>query len=377
MRICVEASAALHQTAGIGRYARNLLERVIPLRPEDEWTLVHAPSDDGSRVRGTGSIDPGGRLVKMPFNRRRADQIWHRARVPLDIRLMTRSGTDLMYSPDFTAPPAFGVPRIITVHDLAFLTHPQFATEALRKYLGTVVPRQAKSADGVVVVSEATRRDVIDYLGVDEGRVRLVRNGVDRRFLLPAPLTASARADLGLPDQYILMVGTLEPRKNHQNALAAIERFRPGSIPPLVIAGRAGWGYEAITKEADRLSRRGQVIRVDFVEDHILPSLYRDAAVVLYPSWTEGFGLPVLEALGAGSSVITGTAPALREAGGSLAAYVEPGDVEAIAHALEVALAHDVTEDEREARAMWAGDFSWDNSARELAGVFSTFERGR
>lgn len=366
MKTLVDASAAFDQGAGIGRYARNILQRLLRDETNDHWVLLRAPATRGASPYFAPPDWPGVRSVTLPFSRHRADQLWFRLRAPVDARLFT-GRTDVVYSPDFTAPPAFGVPRMVTVHDLAFLTHPEHTTEPLRRYLGTVVPRQVAGADRVAVVSHATRDDVIRLLGVPAERVVVARNGVDERFQAATSPDPQMRRRLGLPELYFLMVGTIEPRKNHLTALRAMELAGVGERVPLLIAGRPGWGYEAALTEARRLAGRGMVRILDYVPDADLPALYAGATALLYPSWTEGFGLPVAEALAAGTLAITGTAPALREVGGDLAWYAEPGDPEGLAGMLREAAELRTTDDVRRRRREWTRRFSWDQSAQTIA----------
>ena len=376
MRIVVEASAAFEQGAGIGRYSRALLTRLMPMMVDDEWILFR--TRDGKDSPYLSPIEPGGsgvRTVTAPFSRRRADQLWHRLRAPLDIRLAT-GGADLIYSPDFTAPPAFGLPRIVTIHDLAFLTHPEHTTPALRRYLGRVVPREVARATHLITVSEATKRDLVSVLNVPPSTVTVVRNGVDRRFLEATPLSREQRSRLGLPEDYLLMVGTIEPRKNHDAAFRALDQLDRSLQIPLVLAGRPGWGCEATVQTARRLQAKGRVILLDYVAEDDLPSLIASATILLYPSWTEGFGLPVIEGLAAGVPVITGEAPALREAGGNMATFVDPGQDDQLRDAIERQLQQPMDEALREKRKEWASRFDWLDSAIVLKDVLRGAGRG-
>lgn len=359
VRALVEASAAWTQYAGIGRYARNILSRLVRVGEGDRWTLVTTTPDPG--IVFDPAVDGRVHTVRLPFSRRNADRLWFRLRLPVDVRLFA-GGADVVYSPDFTAPPMFGVPRMITVHDLAFLTHPETTTEPLRRYLEAVVPREVARADRVAVVSEATGEDVCRLLGVPWSRIVVARNGVDRRFFEAGSPDASVRDRLGLPERYLLMVGTIEPRKNHLNALRAFERSGIGTSVPLVIAGRPGWGYAEALAEAERLAGQEIVIMPSYIPDRDLPAVYAGATAVLYPSWTEGFGLPVAEALAAGTPVITGTAPALREVGGPEAMYADPADIEGIATLIRQAPDVDRGREASRRRKEWARQFSWDFS---------------
>lgn len=358
----VDASAAFDQPAGIGRYARNILRRILASHPDDAVTLLRAPVDGNPPAFFT---DPPGRprIVTTPFSRRNADRLWFRLGLPLDARLFTRSGADVVYSPDFTAPPMAGVPRIITVHDLAFMTHPQHTTEALQRYLNRVVPKTVAAADAIAVVSRATRDDVHRLLGVPLEKMVVAPCGVEPAFYEATSLTADERAALGIPDDYLLMLGTIEPRKNHLNAFRALELSGVGKRVPMVVAGRPGWGYADALASAEKLQERGEVRLTRYVPEPYLAGLIAGARAVVFPSWTEGFGLPVAEAMAAGVPVITSTAPALQEVGGPFARYADPGDIDALAEQMRAVCDQTPTDDERQARRQWTRQFSWDDSA--------------
>lgn len=366
MRVLVDASAAFDQPAGIGRYARNVLTSAAGTDPDIRWTLARFPERRGAAPfpfdRDPAWPGDVSRRRTAPLTRRRADQLLFRFRAPADFRWLTGPG-DVAYSPDFTIPRTGRVPAVVTIHDLAFLTHPDSAPAGLRAYLTKVVPAMVARCARVAVVSEATRHDVIAHLKVDPDRVVVVGNGVEPRFAHPTPLTVEQRAALGLPAEYLLMVGTLEPRKNHRNAFRALDHLPTGNRLPLVVAGRTGWDAGPILREAAQRGQHGQVIRLDYVPDAILPALYASASVALYPSWTEGFGLPVLEAMAAGVPVVTGVAPALREVGGADVWYADPNDPAAIAAAISAALHPDGRIERAQARAM---EYTWTRSGKAL-----------
>jgi glycosyltransferase involved in cell wall biosynthesis len=362
MKTLIEASAAFDQGAGIGRYSRNIVSRLLAMPGDDRWMLLRAPE----QMRGSTSffderLPDTARVITLPLSRRNADRLWFRLRLPLDARLFA-GGADVVYSPDFTAPPMAGVPRMVTVHDLAFLTHPDKTTDALRRYLEKVVPRQVEQADKVAVVSYATREDVRGLLGVPAHKIVVARNAVDERFYRARPLGEHERNRLGIPDRYLLMVGTVEPRKNHLGALRALEASGAGEDVPLVIAGKPGWGFEEAMSVAEGMYERGLVRLPNYVPDVDLPGLVAGATAMLYPSWTEGFGLPIAEAMATGIPVITGTAPALREVGGDLALYAHPEDVDGLAEHIRTVVGQPSTDSERRARREWTRQFSWDSS---------------
>jgi glycosyltransferase involved in cell wall biosynthesis len=220
----------------------------------------------------------------------------------------------------------------------------------------------------VAVVSETTKSDVVERLGVAPDRIVVIRNGVEDRFFQPAPLSEERRRALNLPAAYLLTVGTLEPRKNHLNLFHAIEQLARKIDLPLVVAGRKGWAYEEILAASNRLETAGKVIRLDYVADDDLPALYAGAAAVIYPAWYEGFGLPVLEAMAAGVPVVSSTAPAMVEVGGDTILTAPASSPNALSEAIAQALGAEAqSETSRQARIARARTFRWEDSGRVLA----------
>jgi glycosyltransferase involved in cell wall biosynthesis len=373
MRVLVDDSAAFNQGAGIGRYARHLVPAAAARLPGSHFRLCYAPARRGEAPFADQAFAAFGDQTRVDvrrlwLSRRRADQLWFRVRLPLPLQLLA-GRADVVYSPDYTAPPAMGVPRVITVHDLAYLMVPERAPAPLRRYLEAVVPRMMAQAARIVIVSETTRRDIEERYPMHRDKLVVVPNGVERRFFDAIPPGQELRRKLSLPDAYLLSVGTIEPRKNLVNLFAAL-RARPRLGVPLVVAGRRGWDAEPIYLAAADLERAGLVQFLGHVPDDSLPSLYAGAAALIYPSWYEGFGLPVLEAMAAGVPVVASTAPALTEVGGELITSVAPDQVEAMATAIERAMSlSEQAAPARQARQMRAAAWTWERSGSLLADV--------
>ena len=363
--ILIDASAAFDQNAGIGRYSRNILSHLIPVLPEAEWTLFQAPSETGGETDALWTAPEGVRHVRYPLSRRRFDQLGVRLGLPLPIRPLT-GPQSLVYSPDFTAPPFHGVPRIVTVHDIAFLTHPHLTTPGMVSFLASALERELSRGALIATVSETTRSRLMDGLGVSGDRVRVIPNGVDARFFNAEPLAHQVRAELGVPDEYLLMVGTIEPRKNHEGVLRAIANRSDRGLP-LVVVGREGWGTRHVLPMLRNLQERGQVIWLNRVQDTYLPGLYAASRGVVYPSWTEGFGLPVIEALAAGRPVVTGTDPVFAEVGGSLVTSVEPADEPSLLDGIRMLEESVGSHEIAAARRLHAAHYNWERSADVLA----------
>ena len=379
-RLLIDLSAAFNQGAGIGRYARNLVGAAAPeLGSIFDLTGWYAPdptSGDSFHDLANSSLGHlAGMSRRSPLSRRRIDQLWFRLPLAATARLLA-PGASVVYSPDFTAPPVAGAAVVVTVHDLAFLKAPEHCPVALRRYLTSVVPRQIERASRVVVVSEATREDLISTYSVDSRRISVIPNAADERFFGASRLTDNDRLRLGLPERYLLSVGTLEPRKNHRTIFRAMERIFAETGVPLVVVGRDGWSNAEIRAAMRTLVGVGAVVDLTNADDAQLPGLYAGAAGVLQLSWYEGFGIPVVEALAAGAPVLASDIPAHREVAAGAATLVAPGDVDAVVAAtlrmLEDSGRRHPGPGEAAARA-----FSWGRSGTMLAELLREVNDGR
>jgi glycosyltransferase involved in cell wall biosynthesis len=370
MRIGIDYTAAVRQGAGIGRYTRGLIGALPQVDSENTYRLFVA----GRGVRGLVPSAPNFRTCWVPLTDREMSLAWQRLRLPIPIDLCL-GRLDLFHSPDFVLPPLLSGRRVLTVHDLSFLRVPECAHPVLRAYLERVVPRSVRRADLVLADSECTRRDVVDLLQIPAERVWVVYPGVEERF---QPVTdqealAGARRRLGLERPFILGLGTLEPRKNLARLIAAFARLVQRRHLPheLVIVGGKGWLYEPIFAQARDSGVEGRVRFAGYVPDVELPALYTLAACLAYPSFYEGFGLPVLESMACGTPVVTAQTSSLPEVGGEAVIYVDPYDTESLAEGLDLAL-HDET---LRARLRAAGRhqaqrFTWERAARELLAAY-------
>jgi glycosyltransferase involved in cell wall biosynthesis len=334
MRIAIDYTSALVQGAGIGRYTRNLVAALAQLESGDRYTLFSTEAPTAERPIPTA---PNVRSRVVPVGNRRATILWHRLRVPLPAELVM-GRADVLHGPDFTLPPAIGARRVVTIHDLAFLTHPECALPSLVTYLSRVVPRALHRADRVIAVSQRTATDLIERLDVPAERIAVIHLGVDPSFehTLADDTVAEACARLGLATPFVLAVGTIEPRKNYERLIAAFARIARETAGPrmLVIAGRKGWLYEGVFAAAQRYGVAEQVRFLDYVADGDLRTLYRAAAVLAMPSLYEGFGIPLLEAMASETPIVCSTAGSLPEVAADAGLLVPPEDTDALAEAL-------------------------------------------
>lgn len=356
--IGIDARLTYYRAGGISTYIARLIEALERLDFDHPYVVFH------SRKARTS-------LVKR-F--RRAD-LWtpchHRVeRLALSVEL-ARFGLDLLHSPDFI-PPLRGARRhVITVHDLNFFYYPQYLTaESLRYYNGQI-GAAVKQADHIFADSEATKRDLIAMLNVPADTITVHMLGVDEAFApQPAAAVARVRDSLHLPPDYLLYVGTFEPRKNIAGLIEAYAML-PADAPPLVLAGNRGWLFDETMAHIQRLHLGERVLWRENIAQADLPALYAGAALLVTPSFYEGFGLPALEAMACGTIPIVSNRGSLPEVVGDVGMQVNPDDPADIARAMRHALTDTAWRTvQREAGLRRAAAFQWDSTARIVLSVY-------
>lgn len=376
--IGIDATAAYEQSAGIGRYVRELIGA---LAAEDSITPYRLFVAGATRNRLPPPPGPNfswrpTRITPLWFAR-----LWHRLQVPLPVEVFTRR-VRLFHATDFTLPPVLpGTPTLLTVHDLSFVRAPETATPVLKVYLDRVVPRSVARATHILADSQATKDDLIALYGTPPDKITVLLSGVSPHFRPVEDRAArrEVRARYGIPPQpYIFSVGTVQPRKNYTRLMEALARLGPDAAEiHLVIAGGRGWLDSPIYGAVKSLGLEGRVHFTGFVEDADLPALYSDALCLAYPSLYEGFGFPVLEAFACGTPVVSSTLSSIPEVAGDAALLVDPYDVDALAAALRRLLSDPGLRAELIARgARQASQFTWGRTARHLREIYRQLAPG-
>jgi glycosyltransferase involved in cell wall biosynthesis len=267
---------------------------------------------------------PVGPVAMLPLSRAVLYEAWNRVNWP-KVEAVTGE-VDVVHATGLV-PAATAAPLVVTIHDIAFVHEPDHFSRQGVRTMTRSLDVAAGRADRVICSSRATIDDLGRY-GFPPERLRLVPLGVDRVDVSPATVERTRRRH-GLPDRFVLFVGTVEPRKNLTRLAAAMER-RSGD-EPLVVVGAEGWGRTALPEHAD-------VRFLGFVPDRELVALYAAATVFAYPSEREGFGLPVAEAMAQGTPVVTSRGTSTEEVAGGAAVLVDPFDVDDIAAGIDAAI---------------------------------------
>jgi glycosyltransferase involved in cell wall biosynthesis len=357
LRVGFDATPLHPPRTGVGQYTYRLLEALTDSQPDAEFLLYsnREPQD-----------------LDLPFHaaRVRASRfglgrwLWMHAILP---RRARPDELGLMHFPNAIAPVSLRVPYVMTIHDLSLFRYPAFHPRRRQLTMRLLLPHAARRAAAVICVSEFTRREAIHILGLEPDRLPAIPSAAGSEF---HPITDPARrrevqAAYGLPERFVLFVGTLEPRKNLGRLVRACSRLARLEQPvPLVLAGATGWRMNAFRRRLRRQDPRAGIRWLGYVKQDHLPVLYSLATVVAFPSLYEGFGLPVLEAMACGTPVVMSDRPAHAELAGDAAIKVDPEDEADIADGLARVIGSPATREEYRRRGLArAAAFSWQRTA--------------
>ncbi|MCW5853059.1 MAG: glycosyltransferase family 4 protein [Anaerolineae bacterium] len=364
-----------YRGAGINRYISALLTHLPQAGPQFE-TLAFV-----GEARLRDAPPPGLRLAYPLWptaNRRAARIAWEQLAQPV---ALWREGIDLVHGLAYALPLLRTARGVVTVHDLSFLLYPAAFNRVNRLYLAAITRQSVRRAQAVIADSANTRADLIRLLGVPTDKVVAIPLGVDPQYAPPLPQQVAAfRQRQGLPDRFILYLGTLEPRKNLPmlvRAYAELRRADPAA-PKLLLAGGAGWRYAPLLGLVEELGLKDSILFPGYVPQADLPLWYAAAEVLAYPSLYEGFGLPPLEAMACGTPVVVSTASSLPEVVGDAGLLVPSHDSAALAHALNRLLTEADLRAEMRARGLdRAAQFTWLRTAQMTADVYERVLTGQ
>jgi len=377
----------------VGNYCLNLLKALLELDSLDISGFAASARKLDLFALGTPL-----RHRHLPIPTRAMYMIWSVLGVPRVDSLL--GGVDVYHATNYFLPPVRNAKRVLTIHDITFKKHPELCSPKIVGPFSSKVAGFAKKADAVIADSESTRRDIIDLLGVNAERVHTVHLAVDDA-LQPVPKEEARREvgkKFGLHHPYMIFVSTIEPRKNVPGLIQAFRRIKAEFPHRLVLVGKPGWNMEEFEKVSlleslgagtdtpesvsdaiEKLSsatsesghKRSRIERLGFVAQSDLSLLYSAADALVFPSFYEGFGLPVLEAMTCGCPVITANNSSLPEVAGDAAEYCDANDVDSIANAMRRVLSDSALRDQMVQRGfVQAAKFSWRKAAEQTAAIY-------
>jgi glycosyltransferase involved in cell wall biosynthesis len=372
MRIGLDGFPLLTPLTGVGHYTFELARALAMLAPTDEFELVAPGPFPGSIIEGIRHNCPDNlRAVNAEANSIRRRR-WWTVGLPLYLR---KASLDLFHGTNYEVPLWSKRRSVLTIHDLSILLHPDTHRADLARRARRRLPVMARSASLIITAAECMKREICEHLHIKADRIVVTPYAPRGGFqAMPAAQSSKTKQRLGIEDEFILFVGTVEPRKNLLTLVRAFEQIlrQTSHRPQLVVVGAEGWLMDelfAFIKESalnDRLRLTG------YLDDDDLRALYSSCTMFVYPSIYEGFGLPPLEAMACGAPVIASDIPIFQETLADAAHLVNPNDVAAIAASIVGML-----EDENQ-RATFsrqgierAAHFSWERTAQMTLDVYS------
>jgi len=364
VRIGIDAQPLGGEKSGVGYYTEQLIRALEIVERKNEYVLFSTrdfdlPLSDATRFRK--------RITPYVWG-----YAWMQVGQPVQI---LRERLDVYHGPNFVVPLAAPCPTVVTVHDLS-----SFIMREKHRWMNNViqrvlVPPSARRSRAIIAVSETTRNDVVRILGVPERKIRVIPEAVDRIF---EPVEDNVSRDrvlrkLGLPQKYILFLGTLEPRKNIPTLMEAYARLiHSGDIDHwLVLAGGQGWGGDAIQQKMRSLGIEAHVKFTGYVDREDMPALYSMADVFVYPSLYEGFGLPPLEAMACGIPTIVSDGSSLNSVVADAGLKIDPLNVSSLADAMRRVLFDQSLRRELVHRGKKRVQcYSWEATARETLALY-------
>lgn len=367
MRIAIDAHSVGAGLAGNESYATNLIEALAEIDSVNSYTLYVTRDEAVKRFSNRWpNFTVRTTLPHTPL-----------IRIPLTLSAELRKHPVDILHVQFTAPPFAPCPFVVSIHDLSFEHLPETFNRRSRAQLRFTVRRSARRAARILALSEHARTDIIETYGISPELVTAVPLAAANHFQRVDDIKELQRIrhTYGIGQDYILSVGSIQPRKNLKRLIAAyaslLSTRAAGSVPQLVIVGKHAWLYKETLRAIEKLGSSASVIVTGYVPEADLPGLYSGALCFVYPSYFEGFGLPPLEAMKCGAPVIAGNRASLPEVVGDAGLLVDPFNIDAIAAALGTVIDDPDLRSRLRAKGLnRARMFDWRETARRTLEVY-------
>lgn len=374
MKLGLELQPCLKNKSGIGIYTYELTKRLQQYKEIELNGHIFNFLNRNDISKDLDGIDIEKNICSLfPYGVYR--RIWHY--IPIKYNWLCRDNADIYHFFNFIVPPRIKGKVITTIHDMTYELYPETMDKRNLKRIKSDIQYSVDRSDKIITVSESSKNDIIKFLNVDESKIEIVYNGVDyEKFnkYYTEDIKLIVRNKYNLPQNYILYMGTLEPRKNIDSiieAFALIKKQKDFDNIKLVIAGKKGWLFEDIFNLVDKLNLKDHVIFTDYVDETDKPIIYNMAKLFVFPSLYEGFGIPVLEAMASSVPVIASNVSSLPEVAGNAVILVNPKDIEGIAKNIIKILSDDDLKNELVRKGhIQAQKFTWEASAEKLYNIY-------
>jgi glycosyltransferase involved in cell wall biosynthesis len=370
MRIAIDVRK-LHDF-GIGTYIRNLVRQLAKLDAATEYVLLCQEPDCALAA----ALGPNFRAV---VDRSPAYSLREQLSIPATLR---RERVDVFHAPHYVLPVLTGRRSVVTIHDCIHLMFPQYLpNRAAYGYARASIWSAARRSSRILTVSESSKRDILRFFDVPAAKIDVIYNAIDDRFNLQPPEEEMVRVRerYQLHGDFVLYAGNVKPHKNLERLIEAFHLVRRGGLTDvkLVIIGDEVSKYAELRRAVHRHNLHKYVRFLGYMPDETLAVLYRLAAVFVFPSLYEGFGLPPLEAMASGAPVVTSNVSSLPEVAGDAALLVDPYDPQSIADGIRRILTEpDLRQTLRARGFQRAGEFSWEQSVRRVRDIYREVAAG-
>ena len=330
MKIGFDAKRLFNNNTGLGNYSRTLMSNLYTYHPNHEYFL-YSPSillnDEKNRWQSHDNI-------KIRTAGSKNHSIWRSFEIKKDIK---NDELDIFHGLSHELPrnnENLTCKKIVTIHDLIFKTHPEYFPFIDRSFYHIKCKHSLHTADKIIAISENTKNDIIKYFNIDPHKIEVIYQSCFGQYY-SSDQSQNTELPKSFPTEFNLSVGSLEPRKNIASVIKAYSHINAESRIPLFLIGNGKKHKKYLQKHINRLHLQKDIHILSNIPTHLLPTIYRNAGMLIYPSFYEGFGLPVVESLLSSTPVITSKNSSLVEAGGPDSFYIDPNSSESIAHAIQ------------------------------------------
>lgn len=373
MRIGFDAKRAFSNFTGLGNYSRSTLKLLTELHPENEYFLYNPRVPDEHQIKFLNLPSHAKVHIKIPqsFFFELFSSTWRRYGITADI---IRDKIDLYHGLSHEIPVNIhktGIKSIVTIHDLIFKVYPEYYKLTDRKIYDNKFRHACETADGIIAISECTKKDIITYYNVDADKIKVIYQGCSTIFEehVNEKTNQEIKFKYNLPDNYLLSVGSIERRKNTKIILETLNKIN-SEISLVLVGKKTEYCYE-LKEYINSNQLNDRVIFLHDVRFNELPSIYQQAKIFIYPSKYEGFGIPILEALHSRIPVIAAKGSCLEEAGGGMTKYIDPNSSDELLNAINELLTSEEVNKIIEFNLEFVKKFDAKNIADELMNYYT------
>ncbi|MFH2104681.1 MAG: glycosyltransferase family 1 protein [Parcubacteria group bacterium] len=354
------------ELAGVGHYTYFLLENLLKIDSQNKYVLFFDPRIGDAKYFERKNVEI--KYFPNPERKKYLPVVYSHLWIA---RHLQKQKLDIFHSPASTVPLAYSGKSVVTIHDLAIYHKPEWFPKGQKFSTRIAVPQTIRQARKIIAVSEFTKKDIIKYFDIPDEKIVVVYNGVEKA---PADNKEDVKKKFGIEQDFIISVSTLQPRKNIEGLIKAYDSLRSSSVfknHQLVIAGGKGWKYDEIFQLVKKLGLTKKVIFTDYISKQDKFALLKEASLLVFPSFYEGFGLSILEAMQQGTPVVTSNITSMPEVAGEAGLLVDPYKETSLARGIKKVL----TDKQLQQKMIKSGlaqakKFSWQATAERTFEVY-------